>query len=114
MGTLLVPLQTRSPRHAALVGAWLLLTPIVFPEPREDSARATRAMLGEGMWIERRPMDGAMVVSAAASAFGVGGVVAALGRKPSPSALCMVSEVALLLIYWRLMTEYYEEHREDR
>ena len=109
----LVPFWTRSWRHAALVGAWLLLNPVVFSEPKDDSAWATRAMLGEEMWIAERPLDRAMAVNAAASAFGIGGVLASLKRRPLPAALCTVFEVALLL-YWQLMTEYYEEHREDR
>jgi len=33
-----VPFWTRSWRHAALVGAWLLLNPVAFPEP-EDATR---------------------------------------------------------------------------
>ena len=56
-----VPFWTRSPRHAALVGAWMVLNPIVFPKPKDDSDWATRAML---------------------------------------------------LVYWQLMSEYYEEHRK--
>jgi len=80
------------------VGAWLLLNPVVFPEPEDDSAWATRAMLGEEMWIGERPMDGAMMVNAAASAFGIGGVLASFKRRPLPTALCAGSEVALLLL----------------
>ena len=110
----LVPFWTRSWRHGALVGAWLLLNPVVFSEPKDDSAWATRAMLGEEMWIAERPLDRAMAVNVAASAFGIGGVLASLKRRPLPAALCTVFEVALLLLYWQLMTEYYEEHREDR
>jgi hypothetical protein len=34
----LVPLWTRSSRHAAVVGAWLVLNPMVFPKPEDDSA----------------------------------------------------------------------------
>jgi hypothetical protein len=109
-----VPFWTRSWKHASLVGAWLLLNPVVFPEPKDDSAWATRAMLGEEMWIAERPLDRAMAVNAAASAFGIGGVLASLKRRPLPTALCTVSEVALLLLYWQLMTQYYEEHRKDR
>jgi hypothetical protein len=109
-----VPFWSRSPRHAALVGAWLLLNPMVFPEPKDDSAWATRAMLGEEMWIAERPLDGALAVNAAASAFGIGGVLASFKRRPLPAALCAVFEVALLLLYWQLMTEYYAEHREER
>lgn len=110
----LIPLWSRSWKHAALVGAWLLLNPVVFPVPKDASAWATREMLGEEMWMEKRPLDGAMVVNAAASAFGIGGVLASLKRRLLPAALCTMSEVALLLIYWQLMTEYYEEHRKDR
>jgi hypothetical protein len=109
-----VPFWTRSWKHASLVGAWLLLNPVVFLEPEDDSAWATRAMLGEEMWIAERPLDRAMAVNAAASAFGIGGVLASLKRRPLPTALCTVSEVALLLLYWQLMTQYYEEHRKDR
>ena len=109
-----VPFWTRSWRHAALVGAWMLLNPVVFSEPEDDSAWATRAMLGEEMWIAERPFDKAMAVNVAASAFGVGGVLASFKRRPLPTALCTVSEIALLLLYWRMMTEYYEEHRKDR
>jgi len=96
------------------VGACLLLNPIVFPEPEDDSAWATRAMLGEEMWVSKRPLDAAMAVNALASAFGIGAVVASIRKWPLPAALCTVSEVALLLVYWRLMVEYYEEHRNDR
>ena len=70
----LIPFWTRNWRHAALVGAWLMLNPVVFPEPEDDSAWATRAMLGEEMWIAEHPLDGAMAVNAAASTFGIGGV----------------------------------------
>jgi hypothetical protein len=110
----LVPFWTRSWRHGALVGAWLLLNPIVFSEPKDDSAWATRAMLGEEMWIAKRPLDKAMAVNVAASAFGIGGVVGALKRRPLPAVLCTASEVVLLLLYWQLMTEYYEAYRKDR
>jgi hypothetical protein len=109
-----VPFWTRSWRHAAFVGAWLLLNPVVFSEPEDDSAWATRAMLGEEMWIAERPFDKAMAVNVAASAFGIGGVLASFKRRPLPTALCVVGEIALLLIYWRMMAEYYEEHHKDR
>src|SRR5918995_2109690 len=107
-----VPIWTRSWRQGAILGVWLIANVIAFPEPKSDSAWATRAMLGEEMWIAKRPLDRAMALNAAASAFGIGGVLASLKRRPLPAALCTVFEVALLLLYWQLMTEYYEEHRE--
>jgi hypothetical protein len=110
----LVPFWTRSRKHAALIGTWMLLNPIVFPKPKNDSAWATRAMLGEEMWVAERPLDGAMAISVVATAFGIGGVVASLKRKLAPTALCTVAEITLLLVYWRLMVDYYEERRSDR
>jgi hypothetical protein len=62
-----VPFWTRSWKHAYLVGGWMLLNPIVFPKPEDDSAWATKAMLGEEMWIAERPLDKAMAVNAAGS-----------------------------------------------
>jgi hypothetical protein len=70
-------------------------------------------MLGEEMWVAERPLDRAMAVNAGASAIGIGGVVASLKRRLLPTALYAVFEVALLLLYWKLMTEYYEEQRKD-
>jgi hypothetical protein len=49
-----------------------------------------------------------------ASAFRIGGVVASFKRKLLPTAFCTALEIALLLLYWQLMTEYYEEHRKGR
>ena len=52
-----VPIWTRSWRQGAIVGVWLIVNPIVFREPKNDEAWATRAMLGEGRWIAERPLD---------------------------------------------------------
>ena len=79
----------------------------------DDSAWPTRAMLGEEMRVAKRPLGKAMTVNAAAPAFGLGGVVASLKRKRLPNVLFTVSEVARLLLYWRLMSDYYVEHRDD-
>jgi hypothetical protein len=39
--------------------------------------------------------------------------VTSLKRRPLPNVLFMVSEVARLLLYWRLMSDYYGVHRDD-
>lgn len=91
----------------------MLLNPVVFPGPKDDSAWATRAMLGEKMWVAERPLDRAMVVNAAAGASGIGGVVASPKRKPLLMCLCTLPEISPRLVYWRLMSEYYEAHRND-
>jgi hypothetical protein len=55
-----VPIWTRSRREGAIVVVWLIVNPIMFREPENDKAWATRAMLGEEMWITKRPLDRAM------------------------------------------------------
>ena len=55
-----VPIWNRSWRQGAILGVWLIANPVVFPEPKDDKAWATRAMLGEEMWIAKRPLDRAM------------------------------------------------------
>jgi hypothetical protein len=110
----LVPIWTRSWKHAILIHGWLIANAIAFPEPKNDRAWATRAMLGEEMWIAKRPLDRAMAFSVGATAFGLGGVWGAYKQRLLPTAICTVGQVALLLAYWREMVVYYEHHREER
>jgi hypothetical protein len=109
-----VPIWNRSWRQAAILGVWLIVNPIVFPEPKDDKAWATRAMLGEEMWIAKRPLDRAMAFSVGTAAFGLGGVRGAYKQRLFPTAVCAVGQVALLLAYWREMALYYERHPDER
>jgi hypothetical protein len=109
-----VPIWTRSWRQGAILGVWLIANPFVFPEPEDDKAWATRAMLGEEMWIAKRPLDRAMALSVGATAFNLGGVWGAYKRRLLPTAACTVGQVALLLAYWREMAIYYERRRDER
>ena len=109
-----VPVWNRNWRQGALLGVWLIANPVVFSEPNDDGAWATRAMLGEEMWISERPLDRAMALNVAATLLGLGGVWVALRRRPMPTVACAVGQVALLLVYWREMVLYYETHRDER
>jgi hypothetical protein len=108
-----VPIWKRSWRAGAIVGVWLIVNPIMFREPNNDRAWATRAMLGEQMWITKRPLDLAMVLSVGAAAFNLGGLWGAYKRRLLPTAVCTVGQMALLLAYWREMAIYYEGHRGE-
>lgn len=89
-----------------LLAAWLAINPFVFGEPRHHRAWATRAMLGEELWISRRPRDAAMVVSVATSVAAAVGVVAARRRHLRPAAIAVAVQMALTMLYWQQMVRY--------
>ena len=103
----LVPVWRRSWRDAALVGLWMAVNPVVFPEPPNDRAWATRAALGEEQWIAERPMGTAMAVNVAATAALLVALVAAHQRRAVPAAAATALEMGLLMAYWELMARYY-------
>ena len=96
----LVPVWRRSGRDAALVGAWMVVNPVVFGRPSHQRAWATRAVLGEELWIAEPRMDPAMVVNVAATAAGVVAIVAAHRHRAVPAAAATVLEMTLLMAYW--------------
>jgi uncharacterized membrane protein (UPF0136 family) len=71
-------------------------------------------MLGEEMWIAQRPLDRPMALNVAATLLGLGGAWGALRRRPMPTVVCAVGQVALLLAYWREMVLRYERRRDER
>ncbi|OBH98064.1 hypothetical protein A5678_23260 [Mycobacterium sp. E2733] len=110
---ILVPPWTRRWNHAAWIGLWLAVNPFVFGKPAHERAWSTRAMLGEELWISRRPRDAAMVVSALTSVAAIGAVVAARRRRPLPAAAAVTVQMALTLVYWEQMVRYLERERRD-
>jgi len=64
----LLPVWNRSTRQGVVVAAWLALNPVLFPPPRDDSAYATRAVLGEERWLEERRVSGALAIDCLAGA----------------------------------------------
>jgi hypothetical protein len=109
---MLVPAWTGKRSHTVAVGAWMALNPVIFPEPADDHAWSTRAVLGEELWIAERPRDAAMAVDAAATLAGITALVAARRHRAAPAAGATAVTMALLLVYWRLMADYYAQHRD--
>jgi hypothetical protein len=85
--------------------------PVIFPRPADEHAWATRAVLGEELWITERPRDTAMAVNAAATLAGITALIAAQRHRAAPAAGATAVLMALLLVYWRLMASYYNQQR---
>ena len=70
-------------------------------------------MLGEELWISRRPRDAATVLSGLTSAAAVVAVVAARRHRPLPAAIATALQMSLTLIYWEQMARYLERDPQD-
>jgi hypothetical protein len=111
---ILVPVWTRRRSHAVWLALWLAVNPFVFGKPSQQRAWSTRAMLGEELWISRRPRDAATVVSGLTSAAVVVAVVAARRHRLLPAAIATALQMSLTLIYWEQMVRYLERDPQDR
>lgn len=91
-----------------MIALWFAVNPFVFGKPAHHRAWSTRAMLGEELWVSRRPRDSAMLVSAVTSAAALTAVVAAHRRRPIPAAIATAAQMALTLVYWEQMVRYFD------
>jgi Na+-transporting NADH:ubiquinone oxidoreductase subunit NqrD len=107
----LVPVWTRRRRDAVLVAGWLALNPVIFGKPAHNRAWATRAILGEELWVTNRPRDTAAIVTGVTSLAAVGAIVASALRRPVPAAVACITQMALTLVYWELMARYWDRYR---
>ena len=108
----LVPVWTRRWSHAVLIALWLAVNPFVFGKPAHERAWSTRAMLGEELWISRRPRDAAMLVSGVTSATALSAVIAARRRRLMPAAIATAVQMALTLLYWEQMVRYFDRQSQ--
>lgn len=106
----LLPVWTRRRSHAVLVAAWLAVNPVVFPKVTDKRNWATRAMLGEELWITNRPKDSATALSALTSIIAVVAIIAARQRWGVVAAVATAAQMALTLVYWQQMVRYLDRH----
>jgi hypothetical protein len=104
----LLPAWTRRRSHAVLVAVWLALNPVVFPRPADDHNWATRAILGEELWITDRPANATTGLSVVTSAAAVVALVAARRHRAVLAAIATAAQMALTLVYWEQMVRYLE------
>lgn len=105
---ILVPIWTRRRAHAVWIALWLAVNPVVFGKPAHHRAWSTRAMLGEELWISRRPRGAALVVSATTSATALVAMFAARRHRLRPALIALVVQMAMTLVYWQQMVRYLE------
>jgi len=95
-----------------LIALWLAVNPFVFGKPAHERAWSTRAMLGEELWISRRPRDAAMVISAVTSVAALSAVIAARRRRLIPAVIATTVQMALTLVYWQQMVRYFDRQSQ--
>lgn len=107
----LLPVWTRRRSHALMVAIWFALNPVIFPKISNESPWATRAMLGEELWISRRPRDSATALSVVTSLVAVVALVAARRHRAVAATVAVATQMALTLVYWQQMVRYLKNHR---
>ena len=110
---IVVPFWTRRWSTVVPIGAWMILNPIVTPAPSDDSAWATRAVLGEERWLAHHPRDRLAAVNAANAATLLATLVPAWRKNKPLTMLGVGTSMALTLVSWNLYADYYNEHRSD-
>jgi hypothetical protein len=104
------PVERLDPLGEHATSAWLAVNPVAFPKVTDDRNWATRAILGEELWITRRPRDTVTGLSVATSAVAVVAIVAARRHRPVLAAVATAVQMALTLLYWQQMVRYLGRH----
>jgi hypothetical protein len=104
----LLPFWNRSPRQGVVVATWFALNAVLFPPPRDDSAYATRVVLGEERWLKEGPVSGALAIDALATAALLVAIDGARRRRRGQMTIATVAAMGTLQWYWREMVRFYD------
>jgi len=107
---ILVPVWTRRWSTLAPIGAWMIINPILTPPPANDSAWATRAVLGEERWLADHPLDRLAAINAANAVTLLATIVPARKKNKPLTLLGVATSMALTLVAWELYADYYDQH----
>ena len=110
---ILVPVWTRRWSTLVPIGAWLIINPILTPPPVDDSAWATRAVLGEERWLVDHPRDRIAAVNAANAVTLLATIVPAQRKNKPLTFLGVAASMALTLVSWNLYAHYYAQHHTE-
>ncbi len=95
-----------------MIALWLAVNPFVFGKPAHERAWSTRAMLGEELWISRRPRGAATFVGAVTSVAALSAVIAARRHRLLPAVIATAVQMALTLVYWEQMARYFDRRSQ--
>jgi hypothetical protein len=110
----LLPVWNRSARQGAVVAAWFMLNPVLFPPPRDDSAYATRVVLGEERSLEERPASGALAIDCLTTAALLIAIDNARRHRPWQMTIATIATMSGLQWYWREMVRFYDTRGAGR
>jgi len=85
--------------------------PIFTPPPADDSDWATRAVLGEELWLTDRPIDRLAAINGANTAVLIATILSARKRNKPLTIVGAATSMALTLVSWNLYANYYDQHR---
>ena len=107
-------LYRRDPRVLGALVAFVALNPVVFPEPDDDSAWATRVVRGEQVWLDdglrSSPLDLLLVVGTAPLHLWT--LRAAVRRQPVRTAVGTLLALPLMLVFFARMARIYDERSD--
>jgi hypothetical protein len=110
---ILVPVWTRRWSILAPIGAWMIINPILTPPPADDSAWATRAVLGEERWLTDHPHDRLAAINVANAAALIATILPARKNNKPLTILGVAASMALTLVSWNLYADYYDQHHTN-
>jgi hypothetical protein len=104
-----VPVWNRSLAQAVPVALWFVLNPRLFPSPKDDSAWATRAVLGEQLWMKGSKVGIPMALNATSGVCFVVGLRSAYRRRLSPLVACGVLALGFKMLFLTRMVDLYDQ-----
>jgi hypothetical protein len=106
-----VPVWNRSLPQAVPVALWFALNPRLFPPPTKDSAWATRAVLGEQLWMKGSKGVLPIALNAISGICFVAGLRAAYRRQLPPLVACGVLALGFKMLFLSRMVDLYDQRR---
>lgn len=115
---LLLGLYRRDWRMVGLTILYVVINPILFPEPETKDAWISRSVLGEQLWLEEghRVFEASLpgvlnILNAATYFYGLYGVYK---RNPHVTAIGGGCALTCKLVYLHVLVNYYDENVPDR